>query len=680
MKTTYGNLIDFVKNSEFSEEDNILLTGATGFLGGNFLFWKLQTPGKVFVLVRGETLEQARQRIIENLHLCAKSYNIPHLSQQLLDDRLFCIVGDLKETGCGISESQQKILSQYQFSEVWHCAASLSYRWKDKEKIDATNLVGTHHLLEVSRNLQAKRFVYISTAYTAGKQSGLIKEELQPEGIEFGNYYEESKNLAEKMVDKFSQENNMDYTILRPAIIMGPEISQCSGGTRFGLYGFCQEMHQLRHTLSQVKKQLRLVGDLESVGNFIHVDQVVFDMLYLKSSGFGPQAIYHSTNPSNLNLLEAIKQCEKHTGVDCITMVEQREGKISSFESLFDSKTKFYEGYYSTRKEFQRSLPDHKRMTIHDIDNCMRLFVDELKAEEDGCIFEHHQVSSWDGEPLCVHTLGDSQNTPIVIVNAYGMPLDFVTPLARRLSEQHFVITWDTRWVPGLTHDFDLDKCDSLTHAKDLVQILEHFDLTHTALIGWSSGVQVSLRTMAEFPERISSAVLLNGGISLRPEEAINITAFEENLKSLLPKISQNRRMADFYCQLIYGNHNAVGSDQKAIDSILTSTDPYLLYMTSMPFRTPESLFRYANMMTKMFAERDDAYTSDINTPVLVFGCGNDEITHIDVAKALSSQLKHGELIIDQEAGHFAQYYDPKVAIMAADFIQSKQLATQEAL
>ncbi|WP_144394864.1 alpha/beta fold hydrolase [Pleionea sediminis] len=678
MSNNYGNLIDFVTQDNFSEDDIIFLTGATGFLGGNFLFWKLQTPGKVFTLVRGRNAEQAKQRIIENLETCAKSYNLPMLSDEIIEKRLQCIVGDLKQDDLGISEEQYNQLSQTKIKEVWHCAASLSFRWEDKEKIDAVNIHGVNRLLSLSKSLNISRFVYVSTAYTAGKKHGLIKEELHPENTEFANYYEASKCEAERIIYHFTQLESMGCTIIRPSIILGPELTRSSGGTRFGLYGFCQEMYQMRDTLAQVKKDLRLVGDKNSVGNFIPVDQVVYDMLYLKFIGFGDQEIYHSCNLSDLKILDAIKQCEKHNQLNCITIVKEREGKVSSFESLFDNKTRFYEGYYGTQKTFERSLPNHKRLTIQDIDNYMRLFVDELKAEEEGSIFERSQISSWDSTPLSVHTLGSPSNSPIIIANAYGMPKDFITPLARRLSKHHFVITWDTRWVPSLTHQFELDKCNSLTHAKDLISIMDHLDIEQAAIIGWSSGVQTCLRTMHEFQNRISSAVLLNGGISLKDEAGIPITQFEENLKSLLPKISSNRRMAEFYCQLIYGNHQAGESDEKAIDSILTSTDPYLLYMTSMPFRSAESLYRYANMMHNLFNEREDAYTTGVETPVLVFGCTDDEVTHPQLAEALCRKLKNSKLVLEQDAGHFAQFYDTNVAIMATTFIQSHLAVTEE--
>ncbi|MCL2914491.1 alpha/beta fold hydrolase [Shewanella corallii] len=672
-------MLDILKLPLYDKGDAIFITGATGFLGGHYLYWKLHTQGKVYVLARGEDDAQARARVCANLSACAHSYNLPDIPESILSERLICVRGDLKQPGLGLEPSQLQNLMQAGICEIWHFAASLSFRWEDKDKIDATNIRGTEHLLTLCSQIAAKRFIYISTAYTAGKQSGIIPEALHSDSLGFTNYYEQSKWAAEQLISSYTQARGIDCTIVRPAIILGPELTQCSGGTRFGLYGLFQEMHQMRDTLSQVKRKLRLVGHPEAVGNFIPVDQVVLDLLYLRSINFGDQQVYHSVNSRDIKVFDVIKLCEQHNDLDCMELVVERQGKVSSFESLFDSKTRFYEGYYGTIKRFERALPPHKPMTLSSIENFIRLFADELDAQAKGQQMRRHQISSWDDEVLTVHSLGSPDNPAIIIANAYGMPVDFVTPLARRLSKSHFVLTWDTRWVPALTREFEADKCNSLTHAKDVIAIMDEFGLPTAAITGWSSGVQTCLRALHEYPHRLSCGILLNGGVSLRQPD-LPVSQFEENLKSLLPKISANRRMAEFYCQLIYGNLDADKADEKAIDSVLTSTDPHLLYMTSMPFRNAESLYRYANMMHTMFNEREDAFTRGIKAPVMVLGCEQDEVTHPELARALAHRLPRGELVMLSDAGHFAQYYDAGIAKMLAEFAIRSQPHNEQIL
>ncbi len=309
------NIFDLVKEPLYKDNEAIFITGATGFLGGHYLYWKLHSTGKVFVLCRGESQEQAEERVRKNLSQCAKSYNLPDIPENILSERLICVRGDLKQTNLGLSNDQLDQLRFSAVSEILHFAASLSFRWADKDKIDATNIKGTQHILSLANDLNVSRFIYISTAYTAGKQSGVIEEKLHSSEVEFANYYEESKCAAEHLIDKYTKDQNIACTIVRPAIVIGPELTQCSGGTRFGIYGFFQEMNQMQDTLSQVKRKLRLIGNPDSVGNFIPVDQVVLDLLYLRAIGYGDQQIYHSVNSTDLKLFDVIKQCEKYNAV-----------------------------------------------------------------------------------------------------------------------------------------------------------------------------------------------------------------------------------------------------------------------------------------------------------------------------------------------------------------------------
>ncbi len=669
MKKHYGDIHELKLNNNINA--NVLLSGITGFLGSHYAFWRTQFQGKMYVLVRAETQDQAWQRVINALEIAAQSYNLPLPDEKELKEKIVCIISELTESKCGISDHDMALLKNAKISEVWHCAASLSFLERHRDRIIQTNVDGTEHLLDVAHECHIDNFLYISTAYTAGQMSGDIPEEIHDDSVMFSNCYEESKALAEKAVVKYCQQHGVQWRILRPAIVIGPHVSQCSGGTRFGIYGFAQEMFQLRETLRNVKSPLRLVGDEDCKMSLIPVDQVVYDMLYLSHIDFGEHQVYHLSNSYNTLLNDYFKIVEDIMKTSCLKLVSERTIKATSLEKLFDEKTAFYAGYYKTQKYFSRRLPDHKPVTHTELINYMRNYKQELLDEEQGSIFNRDYVRSWDGEKLCVHSIGDPSLPPLVLANAYGMPVDFLIPLAKRLMNNFNVITWDSRWVPSLTHEFDIEKCHSLTHAKDLISILDHYNIPQCPIVGWSSGVQVCLRTMSEFSERISCATLLNGGISLKLGESAGITEYEENIRSLLPKIGKNKRMAQLYCDLIYGSNSQLKSDdENAIGTILTSTDPHLLYMTSMPFRTPEALYRYANMMALMFAESDDAYTNSIETPVLVYGGMKDKITHPDVARHLADNLKNGSLHISDDSDHFAQFYEQNVANMIIEYSQ----------
>lgn len=671
MKFQYGDIARFVSQQDHVEK-NILVTGVTGFLGGHYLFWRSQLPGKIYVMVRATDLEQGRQRIYASLEVAAKSYSTPMPGKAELDEKIVCVLGDLMSPNCGISAAAVSMLERAEISDIWHCAANMAFLPKDRENLIHTNVSGTESLMGIGKLIGIRRFVYISTAYTAGAVKGEVPEALHADGQSFGNCYEESKHLAEHAVASFCDDNDINYTILRPSMVMGPMASMESGGTRFGVYGVAKAMHASRGVLRKVSKKLRLEIPDNTTLNMIAVDQVVFDMLYVESIDFGHQSVYHLTNRRHDTVRAGMCAIEKSVGLDAITYVDARDSATTSMEKMFDEGTRFSKGYYYSEKVFVRSLPDHH--TVFDLevlDKCLANFIKEIDGEQEKADFQKVSVESWDGLGLSAYVRGDAKKPTVMFINAYGMPLQFSVPLSRRLSSKYRFVTWDSRWVPDTTQEFEVEKCHSLTHAKDMIAIMDKLGIERCSVIGWSSGAQVCLRAMREFSDRIDCGLLLNTGVSLVPEEPLKETDYQQSLRSLFPKIGSSKRAAQLYCDLIYGDTTKVGAnEQNRVGTMLNSLDPELMNMTSAPFKNPESLYRYANMLYRNFEEDGDAYTTGTTLPVLVYGSEEDEITHPDVARALAGALINSTLHIEPTGTHFAQYTDDSVAEVVMRFVE----------
>lgn len=646
----------------------ILLTGATGFLGGHYLLRRIAWPGEVHALVRGDSPAQARARLYAHLADCAASYGLA-LPKASLDARLKVLVGDITRPLCGLDADTVTQLRAAGVRETWHCAASLKFEDRHRQEIIAHNVEGTGNMLALFQALAEggttgapAEFVHVSTAYSVGKAQGEIEEERHSLDREYNNVYEESKNLAENRVVEFCESQGLSFRILRPTVVMGPRASHHSGTTRFGVYGFTKEVQRLRETLLKLKHRLELEGDEHATANLTPVDECVFDMLQLSAQGFGEQRYFHLSNPEGVAMPKLIDMIDQKTGVDRLTFVSKKSADPSPLQDLFDERTRFYSGYYNADKRFKRKAPPQPQLDWDDVDRYLSSYLDELDKEQVGGGFRMQIVSMSDGANLKVFTCGNPTLPPLILANAYGMPAEFMWPMAQRLQENFHVVTWECRWVPNIEVPFDLDACGSIHHARDLVDIQRALGLGPVGVAGWSSGAQIVLRAMSAFPDAIRAGVLLNPGVSIRPSDSVRVTRFEAGVRSLFDKIAGNYRMAEKYCELIYGAGGADAGDNKMLSSILTSTDPYLMYMTSLPFRNAESLFRYANMMRTLFGEREDAWTHDVSQPVVVHVAGNDVVTHPDIGKALCDGLRHGSLHFDENGDHFGHYYDQSVA------------------
>ena len=196
-------------------DDGILLTGATGFLGGEVLARLLERDqGPVFALVRADDDAGAQRRlrgVLESLLGSAEPWA----------RRVTAVAGDITRPDLGLDPAGRERLAAG-VGRIIHCAASVSFTLGDEES-RAINVDGTRRVLELAR-LCADRggleyLMHVSTAYVAGDHSGRFREDDLDLGQTFRNAYERSKFEAERLVREHRSE--LPVQIVRPSIVVG---------------------------------------------------------------------------------------------------------------------------------------------------------------------------------------------------------------------------------------------------------------------------------------------------------------------------------------------------------------------------------------------------------------------------------------------------------------------------
>ncbi|MFC5473410.1 SDR family oxidoreductase [Paraherbaspirillum soli] len=199
----------------------ILMTGATGFLGGaNAVEAIHRGLGKeLLLLARAESSVAAHARVIKNLQLLGAS---PADIAQISVDQILC--ADLSELDNIAGDPRLD-----QVSVVIHSAALATF--SNHPSLEKINVDGTLALGKLMHRRPAlKRFMYIGTAMACGEGAGVnavVAERLElPLGDEHLVPYTRSKALGEKRLREVYPE--LPLIMVRPSIIVGHTTLGCA--------------------------------------------------------------------------------------------------------------------------------------------------------------------------------------------------------------------------------------------------------------------------------------------------------------------------------------------------------------------------------------------------------------------------------------------------------------------
>ncbi|MFI9229465.1 thioester reductase domain-containing protein [Streptomyces rimosus] len=196
---------------------DVLLTGATGFVGAFLLHELLQDPGyrdsRVYCLVRADDEAHGRRRLRET----AERFRLPEPDP----DRVRVVPGDLRDIA-EICESYEDGELARRIGHVVHCGAHVVFT-EPYEVLRPANTLATYHLLGWMRRHGIADISYISTLAACGQALGsegrLLERREQPLDPDAGGYGI-SKWVSERLLDQ-AERDGMRVRVFRPGLIGG---------------------------------------------------------------------------------------------------------------------------------------------------------------------------------------------------------------------------------------------------------------------------------------------------------------------------------------------------------------------------------------------------------------------------------------------------------------------------
>ncbi len=320
---------------------------------------------KLLVLVRPGKHESARARIERLLAWFGMSDASP---------RVEVIEGHIEAPDLGLNNADMGRLLGV--DEIIHCASNTSFSERKRLAVEAVNIQGLTHVLDLAAAGGCAYFHHLSTSYVAGRQSGLCREDVVPVD-HFTNVYEETKYRGERIVVDRCGRAGIRANIYRPSIVYGD--SKTGRSTRFNaLYYPIRTVHFFKNLFERDisenggKRALRM-GVVKEDGASLHLpirirtkegsglNVVPVDYFTAAFAVIMHECIeggvFHLVNPAMKSIGDLVDYTRRFfglTGLECVNGRACGEGR-NPLEILFDTYNEAYEPYMQDVRLFDDS-------------------------------------------------------------------------------------------------------------------------------------------------------------------------------------------------------------------------------------------------------------------------------------------------------------------------------------
>ncbi|URZ18501.1 non-ribosomal peptide synthetase [Clostridium felsineum] len=276
---------------------NILLTGATGYVGVNLLKELIcSSKSNIYLLLRGDSTKKAEERIIEKTSFYfGKEFYLNN------KNRIKILKGDISKGNLGLEDKTYESLAS-KVDCIINSAANVKHYGR-YEAFYSTNVLGTKNLLAFARKTLRKDFNQISTLSVGSgsikdKTLVMFSEDALDVNQQCDNVYVRSKLEAEELV-KEAGEKGLNTKIFRLGNVMFNHET-----------GLFQEniVESAFYRIIRAFIKLKCVPFTEEMNfDFSYVDELSKAVVLLFNKQSLNNCIFHIENPNKINPKELVK-------------------------------------------------------------------------------------------------------------------------------------------------------------------------------------------------------------------------------------------------------------------------------------------------------------------------------------------------------------------------------------
>ncbi len=288
---------------------NILITGATGLIGGCLVETLMLNPKRDYnVYALGRNKERASEQFKPFLN-CSGFHFLKHDVTQPLEDDV-----------C--------------FDYIIHAASGAAPTEFSRRPVEVmkSNIFGVANLIDYGRRHGIKRFLYVSSGEVYGEGDGRVFTEDYSgfvDNISPRSCYPSSKRAAETLCVSYSSEYGVDVVIARPCHIYGPHFTESDNRVYAQFF---------RNVLRGENIVMKSSG--EQYRSWCYVVDCVSALLYILLKGENCQAYNIADSKSNITireLAEAIADLSNKKVVIDLPSSEEKSGYTVVTKAVFST-------------------------------------------------------------------------------------------------------------------------------------------------------------------------------------------------------------------------------------------------------------------------------------------------------------------------------------------------------
>lgn len=252
--------------SRLTEDRLVVVDGATGYVGSNFVKSACQRREAVVALSRGDP---------KRTFAAIASAVLSEDRVESIEDCVEVVDYQLERPNLGLDDAKLRQLFNRP-CDYWHFAAKTSLSPMGQGEFDVTNVGGTQNTLDVfCRYAQPEsRYFLVSTAYSCGLVNAPVREEWHPDAAPsaFRTYYEATKRTAEHLFRTTLETRGIQGAVLRLGQVVG---SSVTGRTTsdYGIYDVLRALRRL--TRGRPNQKVRVGGARDATLSLVPIDRCI---------------------------------------------------------------------------------------------------------------------------------------------------------------------------------------------------------------------------------------------------------------------------------------------------------------------------------------------------------------------------------------------------------------------